>query len=163
LILSFVAYLLLFFSTISINSLAEMCVHQTRAFILERDGYIVDNPNVGPTLANAYWKFGNEKMFLDLVQQLTGKPLSGDAWVAVLEKGTEVLLKEEREDYEKSLKEVETKVKDGSKNDDDEEEINLNMTIRFVDGDVLISDSSKDSVLKACQEFELYVLNRIGN
>jgi D-Tyr-tRNAtyr deacylase len=102
-------------------------------------------------------------MFLDLVQQLTGKPLSGDAWVAVLEKGTEVLLKEEREDYEKSLKEVETKVKDGSKNDDDEEEINLNMTIRFVDGDVLISDSSKDSVLKACQEFELYVLNRIGN
>jgi hypothetical protein len=41
-----------------------MCVHQTRAFILKRDGYIVDNPAVGPTLANAYWKTGNEKPFL---------------------------------------------------------------------------------------------------
>merc|ERR550514_439996 len=57
--------------------LAEMSVHQTRAHFLETEGYIVDNPKVGPTLTQAYWQPGNSASFLDLVQGLTGKPLTG--------------------------------------------------------------------------------------
>jgi hypothetical protein len=55
-----------------------MSVHQTRAFFMERDGFIVDNPKVGPTLTRSYWEFGNLEPFLDLVKELTGKELSGD-------------------------------------------------------------------------------------
>jgi hypothetical protein len=133
-----------------------MCVHQTRALFLKRDGYIVDNPNVGPILTNAYWKFGNERNFLDLVKELTGTELSGEAWVATLEKDTEEHIVAERKEFQKAIedaKQITCK---------DENEPDLNMTIRFVDGDVMISDSSTDGVLKACKEFESYVLAKIG-
>ena len=33
--------------------LAEMAVHQTREFVMARDGVIADNPKVGPTLRDA--------------------------------------------------------------------------------------------------------------
>merc|ERR1719162_16290 len=69
--------------------LAEMSVHQTRKYFLDKHKTIVDNPIVGPTLTEKYWKPGNSEMFLDLVQKLTGKPLTGDDWVAVLKEPLE--------------------------------------------------------------------------
>merc|ERR1719262_2104033 len=51
--------------------LAEMSVHQTRAYFLAQ-GPIVDNPAIGPALTEKYWKPGNSAMFLDLVEGLTG-------------------------------------------------------------------------------------------
>ena len=48
--------------------LAEMAVHQTRAFVLDRDGSLADNPKVGPTLRDAYWLPGNSEPFLGLVE-----------------------------------------------------------------------------------------------
>jgi hypothetical protein len=42
---------------------------------------IVDNPKVGADLASVYWQPGNSKAFLDLVRELTGKELTGTAWV----------------------------------------------------------------------------------
>lgn len=136
--------------------LAEMCVHQTRAFFMERDGYIVDNPNVGPSLTKAYWEHGNARPFLDLVKDLTGKELSGEAWVAKLSKSVEDRLKSEKADYDKSLSEA---AKEQSCENPD-----LNMTIRFVDGDTLIADSSKSEtgVLGACKAFESFVKARIS-
>jgi oligoendopeptidase F len=50
--------------------LAEMAVHQTREFFMKRDGYIADNPKVGPTISEAYWKPGNSEPFLGLVEGL---------------------------------------------------------------------------------------------
>lgn len=35
--------------------LAEMAVHQTRAYFLQKYGRIVDEPRVGAELAQAYW------------------------------------------------------------------------------------------------------------
>jgi hypothetical protein len=61
--------------------LAEMAVEQTRAFFMKRDGHLLDNPRIGPDLAEHYWKPGNSKTFLSLVESLTGKPLSPDALV----------------------------------------------------------------------------------
>ena len=56
--------------------LAEMAVEQTRDFFLRRDGRLTDNPKVGPTLREAYWKPGNSRGFADFIAGLTGSPLS---------------------------------------------------------------------------------------
>jgi hypothetical protein len=40
---------------------------------------------VGAALTEAYWKPGNSSQFLDLVQGLTGKPLTGAAWIESLQ------------------------------------------------------------------------------
>lgn len=61
--------------------LAEMAVHQTRAFFIKRDGHLLDNPKVGRDLAKHYWKPGNSKTFLELVRSLTGEPFSAQAIV----------------------------------------------------------------------------------
>jgi hypothetical protein len=134
--------------------LAEMNVHQVRAFFIQRDGYIVDNPKVGPTLAKGYWEHGNARDFLDLVKDVTGKELSGDAWVARLKETVEECLASEKKEYEKALAE---------KSDDSScENLDLNMIVRFVDGDTLISDSStaKDGLLGACKDFESFLAAR---
>ena len=39
--------------------LALMAVEQTRAYFLRRDGYLTDNPRIGPDLAAHYWGPGN--------------------------------------------------------------------------------------------------------
>lgn len=62
--------------------MAEMAVHQTRAFFLARDGHLVDNPRVGPDIAAHYWAPGNQKTFNDTLRSLTGSGLSADAIVA---------------------------------------------------------------------------------
>ena len=133
--------------------LAEMAVHQTRAFVMKRDEYIVDNPAVGPLLTDAYWKPGNSEPFLSLVEKCTGAPLSGDAWIDVLKQDLDKLLKEEKAAYEKARTEGETKIAD--------EDIDLDMRIRIVDGDEVLADTAEDgSFLKTCAKFENYVRDR---
>ena len=84
-------------------TLAEMSVHQTRQFFKERDGYIVQNPKVGPTLTKAYWECGNSKPFLDNVKAMTGKELTGDASVNALQEKLEDKIERERKEYEEFL------------------------------------------------------------
>mmetsp|Transcript_27964 Transcript_27964/g.82224 ORF Transcript_27964/g.82224 Transcript_27964/m.82224 type:complete len:689 (-) Transcript_27964:163-2229(-) len=135
--------------------LAEMAVHQTRDFFERRDGFIVDNPNVGPTLSKQMWAAGNSEAFLDLVEGLTGKALSGDAWVKSLRQPLDELLGEEREAYDEARKE------DGSS--ESEGEVDLDMRVRIVDGDEVLADTEADgSFLKACGKFESYVRERYG-
>lgn len=131
-----------------------MSVHQTRQFFKERDGYIVQNQNVGPTLTKAYWECGNSRAFLDIVKDLTGKELTGEAWVGALQEGVEDKIKRERKEYDEAL------AKDtGSTPELDK---TLNMTIKFVDGDTLIADSSKlpGGILDACRAFEQFVAGK---
>ena len=133
--------------------LAEMAVHQTREFFMKRDGYIVDNPKVGPTLTKQFWEPGNSEQFLSLVENCTGKPLTGDAWIAELRQDVTDLLSEEKEAYEKARKEVE--------NSTPPDEIDLDMRIRIVDGDNVLADTAEDgSFLATCSKFENYVQER---
>lgn len=83
--------------------LAEMSVHQTRDHFLRKYGAIVDNEHVGADLAKVYWAPGNSAPFLSLVQELTGRPLSGDAWVKKLNQGVEEAVSEERLAYQEAL------------------------------------------------------------
>lgn len=134
--------------------LAEMSVHQTREFFIKRDGYICDNPKVGPTLAQSYWKPGNSEQFLSLVEDLTGAPLTGQAWVNELKQSVEDVLKEEKVKYDKKRAEM---MAAGSSSDD----IDLDMRIRIVDGDDVLADTASDgSFLATCKVFEEYVQNR---
>ncbi len=59
--------------------LARMAVAQTRERLFETFGRIVDEPRIGETLARTYWAPGNGRPFLDLVQDMTGRPFSADA------------------------------------------------------------------------------------
>mgnify|MGYP002629489266 CR=1 FL=1 len=59
--------------------LAEMAVQQTRRFFVARDGHLVDNPRIGPDLAEAYWRPGNSHPFFDYVRALTGEALGAAA------------------------------------------------------------------------------------
>jgi hypothetical protein len=133
--------------------LAEMAVHQTREFFHARDGYIVDNPTVGPTLRESYWRPGNSEPFLGLVEKLTGKPLTGDAWVAMLKQDVGSLLAEEKVAYEAMAKKLGEQVPPA--------EIDLRMRIKIVDGDEVIADTSLDGGFVAtCKKFERYIQQR---
>jgi Zn-dependent oligopeptidase len=69
--------------------LAQMAVFQTRDYFLATDGYIMDNPNIGRTLAEKYWAPGNSKTFLDMINDLTGEPFSAKATVRLVNKSLE--------------------------------------------------------------------------
>lgn len=135
--------------------LAEMSVQQTRAHFLDGGrGRIVDNPAVGATLTEKYWRPGNSKMFLDLVQSLTGKSLTGEAWVKELQRPIEEVLKSEQVDYEEGVKAGPAVTGD----------LDLGMHIRIIDGDEVIADSTEEgSFLKAAARFERYVKRRIDS
>lgn len=133
-----------------------MSVHQTRDFFKERDGYIVDNPKIGPTLTAAYWECGNSRPFLEIVKELTGKELSGDAWISALQESIDDKVAREKKEYEAAIEEsAKAEVCD---------DLDLDMVVRFVDGDTLISDSSETgSLLASCKDFENFVSERVAS
>lgn len=136
-------------------TMAEMAVYQTRDYFLEKYGHIVDNPEVGPTLTAAYWNAGNSKPFLDLVHDLTGKPLTGDAWVNKLKEPLEKKITRDEDSYNKAIQQGPVPL-------DQSLEKLLDMTVRFVHGDELIADSSKSGVIGACDEFKSYIQARVA-
>ncbi|VEU43068.1 unnamed protein product [Pseudo-nitzschia multistriata] len=140
-------------------TLAEMSVHQTRKYFKDKYGYIVDNPNVGPTLTESYWKCGNSKPFLQIVKDLTGKELSGDDWVDALKEDLEEHIAQERKEYDGMISKCEAS---SAEEKDGEEPLDLAMTVKFVDGDHVISDSSQSGLLSACKEFEAFVAARVA-
>ncbi|MGU5658500.1 M3 family metallopeptidase [Aeromonas veronii] len=56
--------------------LALMAVEQTRAFFLKRDGYLTDNPRIGPDLAAHFWGPGNGMSHDETLRSLTGEGFS---------------------------------------------------------------------------------------
>jgi Zn-dependent oligopeptidase len=67
-------------------TLAQMGVYQTRDYFRRKYGYIVDNPKVGPELAEKFWRPGNSKNFLEFIEDLTGEPFSARATVELVNK-----------------------------------------------------------------------------
>lgn len=140
-----------------------MSVHQTREYFKNKYGYIVDNPNVGPTLKSAYWECGNSKPFLQIVRDLTGKDLTGDAWVDALREELEEHIAQEKKDYCEMIEKCKAAAEASSEEKkDDGEQLDLQMTVRFVDGDEVISDSSVSGLLGSCREFEAFVAARVA-
>ena len=132
--------------------LAEMAVHQTRAHFLDKYGFIVDNPAVGPDLTAAYWTPGNGDAFLDLVQRLTGKALGSDAWVAELEEDLEAKVVREKADYEAAVAAGPAVPVDAS-----EVAAALDMQMVLVHGDTLISSSERDGWEGSLAKFKTFI------
>uniref|UniRef100_A0A7S4G0I0 Peptidase M3A/M3B catalytic domain-containing protein n=1 Tax=Eutreptiella gymnastica TaxID=73025 RepID=A0A7S4G0I0_9EUGL len=131
--------------------LAEMAVYQTRAHFL-RQGPIVDNPEVGRRLREAYWDAGNSAMYLDLVEGLTGAPLTGAAWIAHLNADLEGLLKDERQDYDAAV---------AARAEPTAADVDLDMRVIVADGNERIADSkAMGGFLPACEAFKTYVRGR---
>eukprot|EP00195_Chlamydomonas_chlamydogama_P009741 CAMPEP_0202900574 /NCGR_PEP_ID=MMETSP1392-20130828/11915_1 /ASSEMBLY_ACC=CAM_ASM_000868 /TAXON_ID=225041 /ORGANISM="Chlamydomonas chlamydogama, Strain SAG 11-48b" /LENGTH=623 /DNA_ID=CAMNT_0049586991 /DNA_START=175 /DNA_END=2046 /DNA_ORIENTATION=- len=129
--------------------LAEMSVHHTRQHFLSQYGHIVDNPRVGADLTESYWRPGNSEMFLDVVEKLTGKPLSADAWVSKLKQPLDQLLEEEHKAYQEAVAKGPA-IPPGSSPD-------LGMRVILAHGDEVISDSAEGGLSSACHKFKDWV------
>lgn len=129
--------------------LAEMAVHQTRTFFLARDGHLVDNPRVGPDLAEHYWRMGNEVRFDDTLRSLTGSPLCADALVARCNRTVDQAVAEARAEVEAARG---RHAFDGP--------VALDARVRVVHGQEVVADSADGDFDAACDSFEKWSATR---
>jgi hypothetical protein len=115
-------------------------------------------------LTESYWKCDNSKEFLDIVKELAGKELTGESWVDALLETIEDRIKRERNEYDEALAKESSRKRKHKDDDNPQENLDatLNMTIKFVDGDTLIANSSQieGGILGACTAFEQFVAAR---
>jgi hypothetical protein len=90
-------------------------------------------------------------MFMDLIEKMTGSPLSGDAWVAVMEEDLNAKIARERHEYDSSAIHG-AKYPPGSN-------VDLDMRVILVHGDdvVAYSDKEEGGLAQACRKFKQWV------
>lgn len=125
--------------------LALMAVEQTRAFFLKRDGYLTDNPAIGPDLAKHYWTPGNSISHDDTLRSLTGEGFNPDYLAQACNQTVAVAWEEAQDTIELAAKR-EQPVAD----------FDLNVHIRVVDGSRVLADSA-DGDEAMCQDFADFV------
>ena len=121
-------------------------VAATRHFFLERDGYLTDNPQIGPTLRETYWRPGNRYTFADFVARLSGRPFSMDALVEDVSASVEEEIAREREQVEKQKARP---LFTGP--------VELDGEIRIVHGAELIATTKETSFEGVCARFAAWV------
>lgn len=126
--------------------LAQCAVEQTRFFFFQRDGHIVDNPQIGPELSQKYWKQGNSIPFVDFIKTLTGKPFSTDSLIESVSKTNDFALEEQKD----RLRFIE-------KIPEDPSSINLNLHMTLVNGKTIIGSTEKQSFEQTAQEFKTWL------
>lgn len=91
-----------------------------------------------------------------MVEGLTGRPLSADAWVHELELATEDKVAAEKAVYDAALR-AGPRFAPG-------EEVQLNMRVRLVDGDEVIADTEQEggSLAAVCAKFKVWLAQRAG-
>jgi hypothetical protein len=129
--------------------LAEMAVSQTRAFFLRRDGYLSDNPAVGPELAAHYWAPGNSVDHDATLRSLTGEGFSA----GYLADECNLSVEEAWSAAQASL------ARAAGRKTPAEEAPSLDATIRLVHGAEVIAESS-DGEDAMCSRFEAWVRER---
>ena len=115
--------------------LAEMAVHQTRRFFLNRDGKLVDNASVGRDLAEHYWKPGNAKTFPDMILGLTGQAFGAEATVEMVNKPLDAALAE----TDAAARHGGIKASKG----EPQSKVDLDAVVRVAHGDELIASNEK--------------------
>ena len=127
-------------------TLAEMGVYQTRAFFQQRDGYLADNPKIGPDLTRAYWSPGNQQTFNETLVALTGKELSADALVAHCNRTVD-----------EAVNEAKALVAAADKRAPFTGKVNLDAHIRVMHGNELITTIEGDNFEEACNAFASWI------
>ncbi len=128
--------------------LANMAVYQTRAYFINKYGYITDNPEVGPLLAKHYWNPGNSISHDTSIRSLTGEGFNAKYLADDCNLSSEEVWRREQT----SIATVKARTRPDI--------VPLNAHIRIVDGDELIaSNEVSDKVM--CDDFAQYVGERI--
>lgn len=127
--------------------LAEMAVAQTRDFFLRRDGYLLDNPNIGPDLAKGYWNPGNSRSFLDLVHDMTGEPFSARAIVRQINRS-----------MEEAIADAERMIAAEPSIPRHTDSVDLDASIAIVHGDTVVASTQRDGSFEGMsQKFEEWI------
>ncbi len=130
--------------------LAHMAVYQTRAYFMKAYGYLTDNPNIGPQLAQHYWQVGNSQSHNDTITSLTGEGFNAKYLADECNLSAE-------QAWQGELAKIEH-LRQRSRG----EAANLNARIKVVDGaKVLASNEQSDEQL--CQQFEHYIVEHYGH
>ncbi len=129
--------------------LALMAVYQTRKFFLKRDGHLVDNPKIGPDLAEYYWKPGNSARFFDVVKNLTGEEFSPKALIEECNLETEQVLNRARE----SIQNLKNIPEFGGK-------VEFDATIRVIHGRETIGDTAQMSFDELADRFSKWIIEK---
>lgn len=111
--------------------LAHMAVYQTRAFFLRRDGYLTDNPAIGPALAEHYWAPGNSIDHDATLRRLTGEGFSARHLADACDETVEQAWATARDTLEAAERR-------GERHDDG---LPLDARVRVVHGDEVLADN----------------------
>lgn len=129
--------------------LALMAVEQTRAYFLKRDGYLTDNPRIGPDLAAHYWGPGNGMSHDETLRSLTGEGFSA----VPLAEACNLSAAEAWQQAQACMVAAQQRPSAG-------EGSPLDAHIRVVHGAELIADNS-ESETRMLADFEAWVAHRI--
>ncbi len=129
--------------------LAHMAVYQTRAYFLDKFGYLTDNPEIGPLLAKHYWHAGNNLSHNETIVSLTGEGFNAKYLADVCNLSPAQAWDVQQQKI-KALKTRE-RVPVAS----------LNAAIKVVDGSKeLASNTLSDEQM--CDDFERYIVENYG-
>ncbi|MEH8113167.1 M3 family metallopeptidase [Aeromonas veronii] len=127
--------------------LALMAVEQTRAYFLKRDGYLTDNPRIGPDLAAHYWGPGNGMSHDETLRSLTGEGFSA----VPLAEACNLIAAEAWQQAQACMAAAQQRPAAG-------EGSPLDAHIRVVHGAELIADNS-ESEARMLADFEAWILS----
>ncbi|MEO1170919.1 MAG: M3 family metallopeptidase [Myxococcota bacterium] len=126
--------------------LADIAVHQTRAFFIERDGHLVDNPCIGRDLARVYWRPGNSRSFKEFVHALTGQPLSA-----------RYLAEHANRTVDQALATMERQLEKLDEIPAPSESLELGAKVRVVHGNTLIATTARGGFSGLAEEFARWI------
>ena len=129
--------------------LAHMAVYQTRAYFTEKFGYLTDNAEIGPLLAEHYWRAGNSISHDATLRRLTGKGFSPEYLAHACNQSSEQAWQQELQKINAAL--IRPQLAPAS----------LNASISIVDGEQLLADNQR-SDNELCDHFEQYIVQHYG-
>ncbi|GKV77649.1 peptidase [Pectobacterium carotovorum subsp. carotovorum] len=125
--------------------LALMAVEQTRSYFLQRDGYLTDNPAIGPDLAQHYWHPGNSVSHDDTLRSLTGEGFNP----AYLAQACNLTVDEAWQQAEEMMAKAAARPQPAA-------DFDLSARIRVVDGSHVLADNEQSDE-KMCQDFAAFI------
>ena len=125
--------------------LALMAVEQTRSYFLQRDGYLTDNPAIGPDLAQHYWHPGNSVSHDDTLRSLTGEGFNP----AYLAQACNLTVDEAWQQAESTMAQAAGRPQPAA-------DFDLSARIRVVDGSRVLADNEQSDE-KMCQDFAAFI------
>ncbi|WP_174869060.1 M3 family metallopeptidase [Pectobacterium polaris] len=125
--------------------LALMAVEQTRSYFLQRDGYLTDNPAIGPDLAQHYWHPGNGVSHDDTLRSLTGEGFNP----AYLAQACNLTVDEAWQQAEGMMAQAAGRPQPAA-------DFDLSARIRVVDGSRVLADNEQSDE-KMCEDFAAFI------